>query len=416
MRGLIGKKLSHSFSKEIHEKLDKQKYNLIELTELDSFFQEKSFQGINVTIPFKSDVIPFLDEISDSAKEVNAVNTIVNDNGILKGYNTDIDGLLYTFNYYNISLNNKVIGILGNGATSRTIQYVMSMQKVKEYKVFARNPKENEYPIDEYSQHKDIQVLINATPVGMYPNNDQDPVIHIEDSSSLEFVFDLVYNPLKTNLILQAKQRNIRTANGLIMLIHQAVRANEIFNNKTYNNEITNKLYRSIYLKQLNIVLIGMPMSGKSFYSRKIAKTYDKILVDIDKKIEYTQEKSIPEIFESQGEKVFREIESSVIYETSKQLGQAISTGGGVVLNPKNIEVLKQNGIVVFLDSPLEELKKMKPKNRPLLKDPNNLIKLYNDRYDLYNNYCDAKVVKNGFNARNIMRKIEVKINEYINS
>ena len=416
MRGLIGKKLSHSFSKEIHEKLDQQEYNLIELSELDSFFQEKNFQAINVTIPYKSDVIPFLDEISDSAKEINAVNTIVNQNGILHGYNTDIDGLIYTFDYYNVSLVNKVVGIIGNGATSSTVKYVSVRKKAKNIKVFARNPKENEYPLSDIASHTDIEVLINATPNGMYPNNDANLIVNLNDFLQIEFVLDLIYNPLKTKLILEAKRLKIRAANGLMMLIHQAVRANELFNCVIHEHRVTNTLYRDIYQRQMNIVLIGMPMSGKTYYSRKIAKTYNKEFIDIDSEIEYTQMKSIPDIFAEQGESVFREIESSIVYKKSKELNKAISTGGGIVLNPKNIELLKQNGVVIFLDVSLEDLKNIRPKGRPLLQDSNNLVLLYNNRYELYINACDIRIPKKGFDTGKTMRKIEVKLNEYINS
>jgi len=416
MRGLIGKKLSHSFSKEIHEKLDQQEYNLIELSELDSFFQEKPFTAINVTIPYKSAVIPFLDTVSESAKEINAVNTIVNENGKLHGYNTDVDGLLYTFDYYHISLQEKIVGIIGNGATSRTIRYVSKLRNASEIKIFARNPKENEHHLSEIHNHKDINVLINATPYGMYPDNNKESLINVVDLPGLEFVLDLVYNPLKTNLILQAKKHNIRAVNGLMMLVHQAVRANELFNNVTYKRKITNNLFKDVYFRQLNIVLIGMPMSGKSFYSKRISKAYNKDLVDIDKEIEYTQKKSISEIFKECGETAFRKIETTTIDKVSKELNKAISTGGGVVLNQKNIESLKQNGVVVFLDVSLEELMKMPPKGRPLLQNPKNLIELYNNRIQLYKDACDIKIPKNGFNTRNIMRKIEVKLNEYISS
>ena len=271
MRGLIGKKLSHSFSKEIHEKLDQKEYNLIELSELDSFFQSKIFEAINVTIPYKSEVIPYLDYISDSAREVNAVNTIVNENGILKGYNTDIDGLIYTLDHYNVSLENKVIGILGNGSTSGTTQYVGKLKKAKSIKVFARNPKGNEYHLSDVKSHKDIHIIINATPNGMHPNNEDNPLIDVCDYPSLEFVLDLVYNPLNTRMILDAKKHNIKAANGLMMLIHQAIRSNELFNKVIYDKDITTSLYKDVYLSRCNIVLIGMPMSGKSHYAIAIS-------------------------------------------------------------------------------------------------------------------------------------------------
>lgn len=416
MRGLIGKKLSHSFSKEIHETLDHNEYNLIELSELGSFFQEKNFHAINVTIPYKSGVIPFLDWVSDSAKEVNAVNTIINRDGILYGYNTDIDGLQYTFDYYDVNLNNKVVGIIGNGATSRTVQYVAKKGNAKCIKVFARSPKEAEFHLSSISKHTDIDIIINATPYGMFPNNDVKPLLNLTHYSNLEFVLDLIYNPLRTTLILEAEKHKIKTANGLMMLIHQAVKANELFNDTTYNLETTTSLYNEIYLKQLNIVFIGMPMSGKSHYTRHIAGNYQKTLIDIDKEIESTEGKSIQNIFDIYGEKAFRDIESNIISIFSKGLNKAISTGGGVVLNPENMNKLKQNGVVVFLDVPLNVLKKMSPKDRPLLKDPNNLIKLYNKRHHLYNDYCDIRILKNGLDTKKVIREIEVRIDEYISS
>lgn len=416
MRGLIGKKLSHSFSKGIHEKLDQKEYNLIELSELDSFFQEKAFSSINVTIPYKSDVIPFLDFVSDSAREINAVNTIVNQNGKLHGYNTDVDGLSYTFDYYRVSLTNKVIGIIGNGATSRTVEYVSKLRNASKIKIFARNPRQNEYPLSEIYSHKDINILIHATPNGMYPNNHQDALLNIAQLQNLEFILDLVYNPLKTKLLLDAEEKNIKARNGLLMLIHQAVKANELFNNVHYSTNITDSLYKDIYLNQLNIVLIGMPMSGKSYYSRQISTIYHKDLIDIDKEIERTQKKSIPEIFKDSGESGFRTIESFTIKSISKGLNKAISTGGGVILNENNIQMLKQNGVIIFIDVPLVKLMEMSPKGRPLLKNPDNLISLYNKRYPLYKKHCDILISKDNFNTKETMHNIEVKLNEYINT
>ena len=416
MRGLLGKHLSHSYSKVIHERIDQQEYNLIECDDLDSFFQEKSFKALNVTIPYKFDVIKYLDETTSSAKEIGAVNTIINNSGRLKGYNTDIDGLEFLLEYNSISVKGKTIGILGNGATSRTIQYVAKKFNAKNIYVFARNPKENEYFFDNDVKLAEVEVLFNATPNGMYPNNDDSLLVDMALLSNCSAVIDLIYNPLRSSLLLCAENHNKKAVNGLMMLVHQAVKANEYFNNVIHEKSITIDIYKDVLLNIMNIVLIGMPMSGKSYYSRAVSEKYNKELYDIDKYIEENNNMSIPKIFETKGESMFRQIEKDSIYKISKGLNLAISTGGGVVLDKENIDFLKQNGILIFLDMPLNELKQCNPKGRPLLKDPKNIEKLYNDRYHLYNKYCDKRVEKRGFKRLDTLSKIEVKLNEYINS
>lgn len=415
MRGLLGKTLSHSYSKRIHEEIDGVNYNLIELDELDSFFQEKLFSGINVTIPYKTEVIKYIDTLSHEASATNSVNTIINNNGSLTGYNTDYYGLEYTLKYNNISLKDKVVGILGNGATTRTIKYLCNQKSAKEIIIFARNPKDKEYTFDS-ELLESVQILFNATPNGMYPNIDDDILINVNKLKSIEFCMDLVYNPLRTKLILALQERGIKAVNGLMMLVHQAVKANELFNKMNHSNEVTNRIYKKILLETINIVLIGMPMSGKSYFTRQVNRVYNKTIQDVDAIIEQTEKKSIPEIFEEVGENGFRNIETREIIKLSKSTNQAISTGGGVVLNKINIDYLKQNGLVVFLDMPLQYLKQCNPKNRPLLKNPKNIEKLYKERYPLYNRYADKRVLKRGFKRKETLHKIEVKINEYINT
>ena len=415
MRGLLGKKLSHSYSKVIHEKIDSKKYNLIETNELDSFFQEKAFKAINVTIPYKHDVIKYVDDLSDDAKETNTVNTIINNNGKLKGYNTDFEGLMFTLDYYGISLNDKVIGILGNGATSKTISYISRKEKAKKIYVFARNPRPSEYALDS-NLLKEVEVLFNATPNGMYPNNNDDLIIDVNLLHKTTFVMDLIYNPLRSKLIIACQKKRIKAVNGLMMLVHQAVKANEIFNSTTHDKNITLNIYKELLLETLNIVLIGMPMSGKSYFTRQINSVYSKEVIDIDNYIEDKNNKTIPEIFESLGEEGFRQQEYETVMDIYKLTNKAISTGGGIILNSKNIDLLKQNGLVIFLDTPLRVLKNCNPKGRPLLKDPKNLEDLYHKRYNLYNTQCDKRVVKRGFKRKETLSRIEVKINEYINS
>lgn len=416
MRGLLGKKLSHSFSKEIHEKIDNIKYDLIEIDDLDPFFQEKKFKSLNVTIPYKQEVIKYLDNISDTAKQLQTVNTIVNKNGVLFGYNTDIDGLQFLINHYTIPIKNKVVGILGNGATKRTIEYVVNELGATKILIFARNPIEKEYHFTNKDKLKEIDILFNATPNGMFPHNNADLLINLDNIIKCSHLVDLIYNPLRTKLIIESEKRNIKAVNGLMMLVSQAVKANELFNSTTYKKSITLELYKEILLNSLNIVLIGMPMSGKSYYSKAISNLYNKSLIDIDSYIETTYNMDIPQIFSNFGEQTFREYESKSIAKLSKLHNQAISTGGGVVLNEYNIDSLKQNGLLLFLDMHIDELKKCNPKGRPLLQNPKNIELLYNQRYNLYNKYCDKRVIKRGFKRKDTLSKIEVKINEYINS
>lgn len=416
MYGLIGKKLKHSYSKEIHEKLHEEKYNLIELNELDSFFQEKKFNGINITIPFKNDVIAYCDKLSETATKTHSVNSIVNIDGVLHGYNTDYDGLLFMINYNNIHVENKNVLILGNGSTSRTIHSLCLDLKAKNIIVSGRNPNKGEIHFKDLKNHQNIDIIFNATPVGMYPSNDNSLNIDLDIYNNLEVVIDLIYNPFETQLLFESRKRNIKTINGLLMLVHQAVKSSELFHNIKYNEEITIDIYKSLKLKMYNFVLIGMPMSGKSYIARLLAASYNKEIVDIDKLIERNEEQRIDSIFENRGEKVFRSLETSTIKEISKSHNKAISVGGGAILDKKNIQYLKQNGIIIFLDVPLKMLKTFNPKNRPLLKDKKNIGKLYTERYNLYKKYADITVIKDNYAEYETLAKIEVRINEYINS
>ncbi len=416
MFGLIGKKLSHSFSKEIHEILHSESYNLIELPQLDSFFQSKQFKGVNVTIPYKEEVIKYIDVIGDTVKKTNSVNTIINKGGFLYGYNTDYEGLKYLLKYNNIDIKNKTVLVLGNGATSRTVEVLCNDLGTKKIIKAARSPKGNEVLLSSIDTFKGAHILINATPSGMYPNNYDELLINLEVLNELEAVVDLVYNPLETRLITKAKSLNIIAVNGLMMLVRQAVKSCELFHNQKYNDSKTIEIYRKILLNMINVILIGMPMSGKSYYAKALSGIYNKQLVDIDKQIVSDKGMYIPEIFKDSGEEDFRKIETNTLMIVSKTLNQAISTGGGTVLNANNIDYLKQNGIIIFLDVPLEELKKMNPRNRPLLKDMNSLTKLYNDRHHLYLKYADIIINKTDMDENHILNMIEVKINEYINT
>jgi len=416
MYGLIGKTLTHSYSKLIHEELHVEKYNLLELQELDAFFTSKKFNGINVTIPFKKDVIEYCDNLSDIARESNSVNTIINNDGNLTGYNTDYSGLIFMLKYNNIDLENKKILILGNGSTSRIVRRVCLDLCCKNITVAARTPMGDEVNLDSIKSYVNTHIIFNATPVGMYPNNLESLDIDLSIFTNIEVVIDLIYNPLETKLLLQARKLNIKSINGLLMLVHQAVKANELFHNRIYSEEITINLYKKIHLKTINFVIIGMPMSGKTHFAKLISKKYGKGFVDIDWIIEDNSNDTISNIFSKKGERHFRELETKNILNVSKGSNLAISTGGGSVLNQINIDLLKQNGIIIFLDVPLSMLKRFNTKSRPLLKDKNNLELLYENRNPLYRRYADISILKDNYDTDKTLKKIEVGINEYINS
>ncbi len=416
MYGLIGKSLTHSFSKLIHEKLQPIQYDLIELNQIDRFFTQKAFKGVNVTIPFKNQVIKYVDTLSKEATKTQSVNTIVNKKGILYGYNTDYFALEYLLKHNQINIENKVIGILGNGSSSRTISVLCNDMKAKEVLIFARNPRDNEHKFTDKHELKKVNILFHATPNGMFPNNNDEPLVDLDLMHHLEAVVDLVYNPLRTNIILDAEKRKIKAVNGLMMLVHQAVLANEIFFGNTHPADTTLKLYKDIYLQQVNYVLIGMPMSGKTHYAKAISEKYNKKFTDIDQIIETQQRMKIDEIFRNHGETGFRNMERTVISEVSKDHNLAISPGAGIILNEKNILNLKQNGIILFLDVPLKMLESMNPKNRPLLKTREQLKTIYDDRIDRYHDYSDIAVKKSNLRSVEVLHNIEVKINEYFDS
>lgn len=416
MYGLLGKKLGHSFSKDIHETFTDKDYQLIELNDVSTFMSDKKFSGINVTIPYKKTVIPYIDKLSVDAKEIGVVNTILNKEGILFGYNTDIDGLSFALDYNNVSVSGKDVIIIGNGSTSRTIKHLCKMRKARKVTIFARNPLKDQYLLTDLNKHSDASILFNATPVGMFPNNLQSLNINFDELHSLEFVMDVVYNPLSSNLLLEAKKRNIKTENGLLMLVTQATKAIELFHGINVSDKEILTYYKNLLIKTNNFVFIGMPMSGKSFLSRLVGKLYNKDVIDLDYEITKTAKISIPEIFETKGEKHFRELEHNEVIKYSKLNNKAISCGGGVILDKKNVHYLKQNGVIIFIDFPLEELLKCNPKDRPLLKNSNSLEKLYKERYNLYRDNADIIISKKSFDQNETMTQIEEKISEYFNT
>ena len=392
--GLIGEKLGHSFSKIIHEKLADYTYELCPLAkdELDAFMTAKQFKAINVTIPYKQDVIPHCDVLDDSAKRIGVVNTIVNRDGKLFGYNTDFAGFLYNLNAHGITLKDKKVMICGSGGTCKTVTAVAEYMGAKEILVVSRSKKENAVTYEECIRHKDVDVVVNASPKGMYPNNGESP-LDLSNFPNCKAVVDVIYNLLKTRLLQQAEQLGMKAVNGLEMLVAQAKFAVEHFLSTEIENDKIDQITLELLKQLTNIVLIGMPSSGKTLTGKALCKYIDKTVVDTDAVIVERSGMSIKEMFARHGETYFRQWEHDVIEEFSKQNGLIIATGGGAIKNEENIQNLKQNGVVMFIDRDLEHL--LVTDDRPLSKDTNAVAKLYEERYPLYTKYGDLRVPNN---------------------
>ena len=389
--GCIGKKLTHSFSKEIHARLADYAYELIELCEdeIKPFFDKKDFEAINVTIPYKETVIPYLDSVSEIAQRIGAVNTIVNKNGKLFGYNTDYYGMKALIERNEISLNGKKVLILGTGGTSKTAQVVAKDLGASDILVVSRSKKENCITYEEaVNVHSDAGVIINTTPSGMYPDCEAQP-IDIRAFTALAGVVDAVYNPLSTNLVLNARKKGVKAEGGLYMLVHQAVVAVQRFLDIQIPKETADGVFRQILAAKENIVLTGMPGSGKSTVGKLLAVDGFEF-IDTDAEIERRCGCTIKELISEKGEKYFRDLEAEVIRDVSSKSSRIISTGGGAILRQENVQCLKRNGRLFFINASLERLQATD--DRPLSDTYEKLAKLYCERQGIYESTADVIV------------------------
>ena len=390
--GCIGEKLTHSFSKEIHAALFDYDYKIQEIPKdkLDEFMRLKDFKAINVTIPYKQAVIPYLDVVSDTARAIGAVNTIVNRGGRLYGYNTDFAGMTALIRLNGIELRGKSVLVLGSGGTSKTAVAVANALGAASVKRVSRTAKEDCITYEQaYTDYGDCEVIINTTPCGMYPNIIGEPV-SLDRFCKVEAVIDAIYNPLRSNLVVKAERRGIKATGGLYMLVAQAVFASEKFTGSNIPKSVTDSVYKEILLDKKNIVLIGMPGCGKTTIGKAVAKETEKEFIDTDDEIVRKTGMSIPEIFQKYGERKFREIESEVIKEVAALQSSVIATGGGAVLNPENVSLLKENGVIVFIDRPLDDL--VTTDDRPLSSSRELLEKRYKERYGIYKSSAQAEI------------------------
>lgn len=384
--GLVGEHLGHSFSPQIHAELGDYIYRLIELPpdDLNDFFCKKDFDALNVTIPYKKSVIPFLDIISEEAKAIGAVNTIVRRGNRLYGYNTDYFGFDSLLQHAKLNVAGKKALILGSGGASLTVRTVLAHRGAREIVVISRHG-ENNY--DNISRHSDAQIIINATPVGMYPDNGKSP-IDLAQFPACTGVADLIYNPAKTAFLLQAEQLEIPHENGLYMLVAQAAKAAEYFTDSPISPDEIARITRCIASKTQNIILIGMPGCGKTTVGRCLSEKLHLPFRDADDAFTQTYGQTPASVITEHGEAIFRDREHYILSDLGKKSGCIIATGGGAVTREENYASLRQNGVIVFLH---RELSMLDTAGRPLSRS-RSVEEIYRERLPAYQHFADFRV------------------------
>ena len=388
--GLLGRKLGHSYSPQIHAFLGDYSYDLFEKEpdQIQDFLKNGDFTGINVTIPYKKDVIPYLDEISDVARKMGAVNTVVRrPDGSLFGHNTDYFGFASMVKRSGLEVADKKVLVLGSGGASNTVTAVL--KELGSTVIVVSRSGENNYA--NLHLHRDASVIVNTTPVGMYPNTGVSPV-DLKQFPHLEGVLDVVYNPARTQFLLDAEAMGLPCCNGLWMLVAQAKEAAEYFTGSPISDSVIETIYRKLSQQMQNIVLIGMPGCGKSTVAELLAKELKRNLLDADAEIIRVAGKSIPDIFSQDGEEVFRSWETQALDALGKGSGAIIATGGGCVTRPQNYPLLHQNGSIFWLQRPLNVLP---TEGRPL-SQANTLSDLYAVRKPMYESFADHIIDNSG--------------------
>ena len=398
--GLLGRKLGHSYSPQIHAQLADYSYELFEKEpeELENFLKNEDFSGINVTVPYKKDVIPYLDELTPRAKKLGAVNTIVHRDGKLIGHNTDYFGFLSMVRSSGLDVTGKKVLILGSGGASNTA--VAVLEELGGNVIVISRTGENNY--ENLHLHQDAALLVNTTPVGMYPNTGKSPV-DLDAFPNLEGVLDVVYNPTRTQILLDAEKKGLVALNGLLMLVAQAKEAAEWFAGTEISDEKIPVIHSSLRRQMENIILIGMPGCGKSTIGRKLAEVLGKEFVDADQALEAHFGRPITEIIPQHGEPAFRAMETEILEILGKRSGLVIATGGGCITQARNYPLLHQNGTIFWLK---RELNKLPTYGRPL-SQRNNLADMYQVRQPLYEAFADHIIDNDGNTEQTIQQILE---------
>ncbi len=386
--GLLGRKLGHSYSPQIHSLLGNYEYPLYEKEpeEIEEFLTADGFDGMNVTIPYKETVMTYMSQLSETAQKIGSVNTVKRlPDGSLYGDNTDYYGFSYMLDSAGFDVKDKKVIVLGNGGASKTAVCVCRDKGAKEVTVISRRSETDNY--QNIAKHSDAEYIINTTPVGMYPNNGESP-IDLSIFTNCLGVADLIYNPSKTQLLLDAEKLSIPYVNGLTMLCAQAVKAAEIFTNQSLKKNQATEITKKLEQQMLNIVLVGMPGCGKSTAAKNLAVMLDREVIDTDELIKANEGREIPDIFKAEAEEYFRNAETTAVKHAGKQSGKIIATGGGAILRDENKAALRQNSVVVFLKRDISQLD---TEGRPLSQS-NPLEEMYKKRLPHYEAVCDITI------------------------
>ena len=388
--GLLGRKLGHSYSPQIHAFLGDYRYSLFEKEpeEVEAFLKSGDFTGLNVTIPYKKDVIPYLDELSPEAQRLGAVNTIVRrPNGSLIGHNTDYFGFRYLVRDSGLQVTGKKVLVLGSGGASNTAAAVL--RELGANVVIISRTGENNY--ENLDLHADAAVLVNTTPVGMYPDTGRSP-LRLDGFPALEGVLDVVYNPARTRILLDAERRGLVAVNGLEMLVAQAKQSAEWFTGTKIDDAVIARIHHALRLQMENIFLIGMPGCGKTTVGQQLAQRLNKKFVDADEELEKRAGRPITEIIPRDGEAAFRTLETQTLEALGKQSGLVIATGGGCVTQMRNYDLLHQNGTIFWLTRALDKL----PTDGRPLSQAGRLEQMYEIRRPMYRSFADAVISNDG--------------------
>ncbi len=388
--GLIGRSISYSRSKQIHEKIGCPTYQIVEVKEekdLKNVIENEKFAGFNVTIPYKRSVVPYLDEIEKITLQINAVNTIVKKDGKCMGYNTDYLGFYDSFTHHGFSFQEKNVLILGSGASAEMVRYVAEIHGAKKVWMTSRTKKDC-LSYDNLKSAYDAHILVNATPVGT--GNDWEMLVNLDDFSSLECVFDLVYAPYRSRLLWEAQKRGIPTINGLEMLVYQAYEAEKLFGNSICAESQLKRILQEEKRKSRKIILIGMPGVGKTSVGRVLSKQMKMPFLDMDEEIVKREGMAIEEIFAKKGESYFRKCEKNLAHELEKCGEMVVSSGGGSILQEEIRHIFCKEGVIFLLKR--KNARPWEEKGRPLMKSQEDYQRLFQEREALYTSICDYEI------------------------